>query len=163
EVDTLVPEVGAPSGPSTVDLDDLEAREPTTQYVRPRNPEDTGKHLMKVLEVALTTIVDQSERARPSTRTSPIRSAGKSVRPRPATMPAITTPRRREPTVRVVYLKPDDPTTAVPAGTDVATRHVTAPRVREEALPDAQPARRRDAPREPAKDEGGQPASTAEP
>jgi hypothetical protein len=125
--------------------DEPGAREPTTQFVRPRG-DDTGRHFLKVLEVALTTIVDQRERARPSTRTSPIRSATKSVRPRPATMPAPPPKRRREPTVRVVYLKPDDPTTAVVAS-DMRTRHVAgrgggdAPK-REEALPDARPERR---------------------
>ncbi|WP_053238232.1 hypothetical protein [Sandaracinus amylolyticus] len=144
KVRTLIPELPAEEARKALESDDFEAREPTTQYVRPRNPEDTGKHLMKVLEVALTTIVDQSERARPA-RVSPARGASKSVRPRPATMPALNAPRRREPTVRVVYLKPDDPTTAVPAGTDLSTRHVAPGHAREEALPEAQPARRKSA------------------
>lgn len=128
------------------------AREPTTQFVRQR-PEDTGRQFLKVLEVALTTIVDQRERARPSTRMSPIRSATKSVRPRPVTMSAPpASKRKREPTVRVVYLKPDDPTSAVRAS-DTRTRHASgrhgaAGSAREEPLPDSLPARRPD-PRTP--------------
>lgn len=142
---TLVPQLE----PDEELEDEPSAREPTTQFVRPRG-DDTGRHFLKVLEVALTTIVDQRERARPSARTSPIRSANKSVRPRPATMPAPPPKRRREPTVRVVYLKPDDPTTAVIAS-DNRTRHVAGRNAggriaRDEALPEAQPARRAEAP-----------------
>jgi hypothetical protein len=96
------------------------AREPTTQFVRPKR-DDTGQFL-RVLEVALSTIVESRERARPSTGPAPARAPVKSVRPRPQAPQgrqgpqAVATPspkREREPTVRVVYLKPDDPTTAV--------------------------------------------------
>ena len=123
------------------------AREPTTQFVRPtkKSPDDTGRHFLKVVEVALTDIVDRSQKARP--RTSPPRAPMPTARPRPPTMPAPPAPRRRrEPTVRVVYLTPDDPTTAVPAQ---PSRTVHAARggasgeaMREDALPDARPERR---------------------
>lgn len=136
---TLVPELEVDD---EEDEDEPSAREPTTQFVRPRS-DDTGQHFLKVMEVALATIVEKREQARPSSRMSPLRSAPPSVRPRPATMPAPAPRKRREPTVRVVYLKPDDPTTAVPAP-DVRTRHAAARTAREEALPEAAPTRRRE-------------------
>jgi len=124
---------------------DLAAREPTTQFVRPRAAgDDTGRQFLKVLEVALTDIVAKREQARPPTRTSPVGTGAPSVRARPPSMAAPPPPRRvREPTVRVVYLKPDDPTTAF-RPPDVRTRHAAAGARREEALPEAAPARRRD-------------------
>lgn len=88
------------------------AREPTMQFVKPRR-EDTGQFI-KVVEVALATIVESRERARPSSKPGTARSSTKSVRPKQ--QPAVVASRskkEREPTVRVVYLKPDDPTTAV--------------------------------------------------
>ncbi len=103
----LVPEV-AESG----DSEPPAAREPTTQFVRSRR-DDTGRQFLKVLEVALSTIVESRERARPSAGPAPARAPVKSVRPSPAIITPAPPKREREPTVRVVYLKPDDPTTAV--------------------------------------------------
>ena len=132
--------------PQLVEEDeDPTAREPTTQFVRPRTArDDTGRQFLKVLEVALTDIVAKREQARP--RAAPLGAGASppSVRPRPLSLAAPSAgARKREPTVRVVYLKPDDPTTAfVPP--DSRTRHAAAGARREDALPDAAPARRRD-------------------
>ncbi len=103
DVSALVPKsVRAP------EPEDPTEREPTTQFVRPRT-EDTGKHFLKVFEVALTDVVETRERVRPKTRTSPPRPPAPSVRP-PAAMPKISAPapRRREHTVRIAYLAGDD-------------------------------------------------------
>jgi hypothetical protein len=117
--------------------------EPTGQFVRPRLNE-TGEHFLHVFEVALTDIVAKREKARPSSRPRPASELAQSVRPR---MPAMhePPPRKREPTVRVVYLKADDPSTAV-VPSDVRTRHVGGglerDTAREDVLPDAKPERR---------------------
>jgi hypothetical protein len=130
------------------DEDEAAAREPTTQFVRARR-DATGQNFLKVFEVALAEIVDQRDRAKKTKRTSPITNAPPpSIRPRPPSMQAPPMRKRvREPTVRVVYLKPDDPTSAVAASppTDVRTRHAAGRAARDEALPDAQPSRRGDA------------------
>jgi hypothetical protein len=87
--------------------EDPSDREPTTQFVRP-GANDTGQHFLKVLEVALTDIVDRRERAQHKGRNA--QSAPQpSVRPRP---PTLAPPRERKPrrdaTVRVVILGNDD-------------------------------------------------------
>lgn len=105
EVKSYVPEA-APSPPSA---EDSTEREPTTQFVRPRH-EDTGRHFLKVFEVALTDVVSTRERVRPKARTSPPMAPAPSIRPPPA-MPKIAPPRparRREQTVRIAYLAGDD-------------------------------------------------------
>jgi hypothetical protein len=90
------------------DESDPGEREPTTQFVRPRH-EDTGRHFLKVFEVALTDVVETRERVRPKTHASPPKVPMPSVRP-PAAMPKIAPPRpaRREHTVRIAYLAGDD-------------------------------------------------------
>lgn len=85
--------------------EDPSEREPTTQFVRPRH-EDTGKHFLKVFEVALTDIVEHRAKAThkgKGTTPPPVPTA----RPRPPTVkpPA---PKKREPTVRIVYFAADD-------------------------------------------------------
>jgi len=86
--------------------EDSTEREPTMQFVRPR--ESTGQHFLKVFEVALTDVVETRERVRPRARTSPPMPAAPSIRP-PPTMPKISPPRRpREHTVRIAYLAGDD-------------------------------------------------------
>jgi hypothetical protein len=101
DVQALVPtsmRAPAPEDPSE--------REPTTQFVRPR--ESTGQHFLKVFEVALTDVVETRERVRPRARTSPPRAPAPSIRPPPA-MPKISPPKRpREHTVRIAYLAGDD-------------------------------------------------------
>lgn len=99
DVRSLVPG-GVPEDPSD--------REPTTQFVRP-NANDTGRHFLKVLEVALTDIVDRRERAQHKGRGQTSVAPKPSVRPRP---PSVAPPRerkaRRDATVRVVILGNDD-------------------------------------------------------
>jgi len=101
DVKSLVPvSMRAPSA------EDSTEREPTTQFVRPR--ESTGQHFLKVFEVALTDVVETRERVRPKLRTSPPMQPKPSIRP-PAAMPKITPPKRpREHTVRIAYLAGDD-------------------------------------------------------
>jgi hypothetical protein len=99
DVRSLVPG-GMPEDPSD--------REPTTQFVRP-GANDTGRHFLKVLEVALTDIVDRRERAQHKGRGQTSQAPKPSVRPRPL---SIAPPRerkaRRDATVRVVILGNDD-------------------------------------------------------
>ncbi len=99
DVRSLVPGA-APEDPSD--------REPTTQFVRP-GANDTGQHFLKVLEVALTDIVDRRERAQHKGRGQQSSAPKPSVRPRP---PTLSPPRERKPrrdaTVRVVILGNDD-------------------------------------------------------
>lgn len=99
DVRSLVPGA-APEDPSD--------REPTTQFVRP-GANDTGQHFLKVLEVALTDIVDRRERAQHKGRGQQSSAPQPSVRPRP---PTLAPPRerkvRRDATVRVVILGNDD-------------------------------------------------------
>jgi hypothetical protein len=102
DVKSLVPvSMRAPSA------EDSTEREPTTQFVRPR--ESTGQHFLKVFEVALTDVVETRERVRPKLRTSPPMQPKPSIRP-PAAMPKMSPPpkRPREHTVRIAYLAGDD-------------------------------------------------------
>lgn len=88
-------------------VEDPTDREPTTQFVRP-GANDTGKHFLKVLEVALTDIVDRRERAQHKGKGQTVRPALPSVRPRPkSVMPPAAKP-RRDATVRLVILGHDD-------------------------------------------------------
>ena len=88
--------------------EDPSDREPTTQFVRP-GVNDTGQHFLKVLEIALTDIVDSRERAQHKGRGQQSSVPKPSVRPRP---PTLAPPRERKPrrdaTVRVVILGNDD-------------------------------------------------------
>ena len=129
EVRSLLPEGLVAQGGE----DDLEAREPTTQFVRPRK-DDTGKHFLKVFEVALTDIVATREKARPAKRTSPPRAPIPSVRP-----PALSTPkkRKREATVRIVYLAGDDESAL--AAIDHATRYASSSATNEEVVVESTP------------------------
>jgi hypothetical protein len=109
-VRALVPsEPPQPAAPPPAE-DDPRDREPTTQFVRPRKPDETGKSFLKVFEVALKDVVATREKARPAKRTSPPRTPAPSVRPPAPAMPKIAphAPRRREQTVRIVYLAGDD-------------------------------------------------------
>lgn len=108
-VRALVPSEAPPPPPPPAE-DDPRDREPTTQFVRPRKPDETGKSFLKVFEVALKDVVATREKVRPAKRTSPPRPPAPSVRPPPPAMPKIAphAPRRREQTVRIVYLAGDD-------------------------------------------------------
>jgi hypothetical protein len=125
DVRSLVPQSVAPPPDAE---EDRTAREPTTQFVRPKSAESTGKHFLKVFEVALTDIVATREKARPATRTSPPRAPIASVRP-----PALSSPKRkREPTVRIVYLAGDDESAL--AAIDHATRYASSGKSAEEVV-----------------------------
>lgn len=91
-------------------FEDADSREPTTQFVRPR-VDDTGREFLKVVEVALADIDRKRKASRPS-HSSPPRTPQPSIRPRPASIPPVKS-RRRDPTVPVIYLTPDEPATAV--------------------------------------------------
>jgi hypothetical protein len=93
-----------PGGPP----EDPADREPTTQFVRP-GANDTGKHFLKVLEVALTDIVDRRERAQHKGKGQTSRAPAPSVRPRPPAIPPSPPKKKvREPTVRMVIMGSDD-------------------------------------------------------
>lgn len=88
-------------------VEDPTDREPTTQFVRP-GANDTGKHFLKVLEVALTDIVDRRERAQHKGKGQTVRPALPSVRPRPKSVAPPAAKPRRDATVRLVILGHDD-------------------------------------------------------
>lgn len=99
DVRSLVPG-GVPEDPAD--------REPTTQFVRP-GANDTGKQFLKVLEVALTDIVDRRERAQHKGKGQTSRAPAPSVRPRPQSIPPPPKKKpRRDATVRLVIMGSDD-------------------------------------------------------
>lgn len=59
---------------------------------------------LRVVEMALTDVMDESERARSPTRTSPPLPPPPQRRPRPQSVPAPPKRARRDPTVRLIYL-----------------------------------------------------------
>jgi hypothetical protein len=103
-----------------------------------RKREDTGQFL-RVVQMALVDVLDQSERARSPTRTSPPLPEPPDTRPRTSEAPPA--PRRRPDTqtVRLVYLSGDAPTRL---DDDTSTRHVQKGPHAELALTEAQPERR---------------------
>lgn len=115
-----------------------EENAPTTQRpaVTPKRREDT-RQFLRVVEMALVDVIDQSERARSPTRTSPPLPPPPKARPRP---PAVAPPERRtgEHTVRLIYLGGDPPDRQ----DDASTRHVRKGEAPELALTEAQPERR---------------------
>jgi hypothetical protein len=95
-------------------------REPTIRMER-RRRDETGKQFLKVVEVALTSILEEREKRRSPTRTSPpLPPAPKTQRPdsmSDADQPATSDAPRREPTVKVIYLgdpEPVEPDPSVP-------------------------------------------------
>ena len=117
----------------------------TTEMVRPdlfvpepSKADTTGKQLLRVVEMTLAEIVKEREERRPVTKTSPpvmpLAAPKKHPTLPPPSLPAKPT---REPTVRVFYLRGDGE-----APKDEGVRHVSKTVSREEALPDARPARR---------------------
>lgn len=103
DVRSLVPEMHA-SSPAEEDPAD---REPTTQFVRPR-AEDTGKHFLKVVEVALTDIVEHRAKAPHKGKGQTVAPPARTARPRPPTFKAPAPKKPREPTVRIVFVTADD-------------------------------------------------------
>lgn len=118
----------------TVDLDSTAA---PVESAAKRQGSDTGRQrLLKVVEVALTSVLEQAEKRRPS-RTAPERPPDLPPR-RPSSRPppSMPSPPRPDSTVRIVYLEPR--AAFVPEG----IRHVQTDLTAEQFLPDAKPHRR---------------------
>ena len=130
--------------------DDPSEREPTLPRIRTRRDE-TGQQFLSVVEVALTTILEEREKRRSPSRTSPPMPPARKAR-RPDSVPGLAEreqePRRgrsrREPTVKVIYLRPK--TLPPPGSSD--TRHSATDVPGDEVLTEAAP-ERRDGGREP--------------
>ena len=142
-----VPEPGAEDEP---DAEPIPAA-PKVPSVKPRVRDETGEQFLKTVEVALTDIVEEREKRRSPTRTSPPMPPPR--RARPPTLPGLTAApspsekpkkRRREPTVQVIYLSARSGVgEALPsARLGAATRHQTKDVTAEVVLPEASPERR---------------------
>ncbi len=127
------PEVAADAGAPAQDA----AKEPARQ---PQAPRPSDGAFLRVVEVALSEIIDERENRRPASRSSPGVEDLLVSPSRHASLPPgkPDTSRRREPTVRIVLLgsKP-----AKPAGDSAATRHVRTDVTAEVMLADAHPDR----------------------
>ncbi|MCB9635366.1 MAG: hypothetical protein H6721_24875 [Sandaracinus sp.] len=116
----------------------------TTEMVRPDlvveepKADSTGKMLLRVVEMTLAEIVKEREERRPVTKSSPAVVPLVPPKKHP-TLPPPTPPAkpRREPTVRVFYLKGD-----AEAPKDEGVRHVSSSVELESDLPDAVSERR---------------------
>ncbi len=120
---------------------------PEPDPAAPRRRDETGQMFLRSVEVALTRIVEEREKRRSPTRTSPplppppkARSSDSFPGIEPAPEP-VASPQRRDPTVRVIYLNVRKD---VDAGEGL--RHVRKDVAGEVALTDAAPERRRGAP-----------------
>jgi hypothetical protein len=125
--------------PLPVDLGELEEieedpteREPTIRWQR--KSAEPGQFL-RVVEVALTSIIDEREKRRSPSRTGPPMPPQPASR-RPESLPPAGD--KRPARVKVIYLGAP----AVQAAGDHRTRHVAAKTGAEDALPDALPERR---------------------
>lgn len=128
-----------PSAPAR--FREAEAEEaPTTEHVPvPKKGREDTRQFLRVVEMALVDVLDQSERARSPTRTSPPMPPPPKARPRPPAVPPPPPPRRTdEHTVRLIYLGGDPPSLE----SDTSTRHVAKGSALEIALTDARPERR---------------------
>lgn len=106
----------------------------------PKKKREDTRQFLRVVEMALADVIEQSEKARSPTRTSPPLPPAPKKRPRPDSLP----PRKRrrdEPTVQLIYLTGEGPDTQ-PG--DLSTRHVHVGtgRATEKVLTEAQPQRR---------------------
>ncbi len=110
---------------------------PTIERPAVRKREDT-RQFLRVVEMALADVVQESERARSPTRTSPPLPPPPKARPRPATLPAPPARSIDEHTVRLIYLGGEPPE----VHDDARTRHVSKGEA-ELALTEARPERRR--------------------
>ncbi|MEM9193049.1 MAG: hypothetical protein AAGF12_27995 [Myxococcota bacterium] len=105
-------------------------REPTLPRIR---RDDTGQNFLKVVEVALTSILEEREKRRSPTRTSP------PLPPAPKARKSDRAPgKRKDPTVKVIYLG-DGPATS---RSDPETRHLKGRAGADHELPEAVPERR---------------------
>ncbi len=113
----------------------LPARDPDPEAERG----DTTGRFLRVVEMELSRIVEERERRRPASRSSPEATFPRAGRRHETLPPPPERSTPREPTVRIVYLAaPEDPSIEP----DERTRHVAAGTgEREEALPKALPDR----------------------
>jgi len=107
---TVLPPI-VPEPLEEVAEEDPSEREPTMPRLKPR-PDATGKQFLKSVEVALASIVEEREKRRSPSRTSPPLPPAPKAR-RPDSIPGTekaepAEPRKeREPTVRIIYLGGD--------------------------------------------------------
>lgn len=113
--------------------------DPAAKPAAKRN-DDTAQHLLRVVEVALTSIVEDREKRRSPTRTSPPLPTTPKARAAPSTTPPPNRPKKRKGTVRVVYLQAE-PAKPLPS-VEVSTRVVRTDITGEVMLPEASPERR---------------------
>lgn len=108
-----------------------------------RRRDETGQNFLKVIETTLGAIVDNAEKGRSPTRTSP------PLTPAPAPRPESLPPARpsRESTVRIIYLTGDASPLVKDAPGVGSTRHVQARVAGEGVLPKASPERTRVTPK----------------
>lgn len=119
---------------------EVEVEEPISaewSRVPKRKREDT-RQFLRVVEMALSDVIGESEKARSPTRTSPPLPPPPERRTRPAALTKLNR-RERESTVRLVYLTGEAPETSA---IDESTRHVRDDVDSELALTDARPERR---------------------
>jgi hypothetical protein len=111
-----------PSAPARLRTD--EARPATDDTGRPQR--DDTRQFLRVVEMALVDVLDESERARSPTRTSPPLPPPPKARPRPDAVPPPPPSRRAEPTVRLIYLGGDPPSDLPdPSPRDAAKENAT--------------------------------------
>lgn len=105
---------------------------PITRKAR-RRRDETGPQFLKVIETTLGAIVDEAEKGRSSTRTSP------PMAPAPPPRPTSIPPSRpsRDSTVRIIYLGAEAVPLAQPSTASVSARHVSTDVAPEGALPAA--------------------------
>ncbi len=115
-----------------VNLNDLISERPPDELEERPRPEPTGRFL-RVVEVALESIVEEREKRRSPSRTSP------PLPPTPKTRSDTPRKRRREPTVRIIYLGDAEPAAT---NDDGSTRHVKGTGGVEAELPEALEERR---------------------
>jgi hypothetical protein len=125
--------------------EDPSEREPTIQFQRKRRKQDTAEIFLRSVEVALTSILEEREKRRAPTRTSPPLPPPKKARTSSApgidkALPKSEPPKRKEPTVRIVFLGAKGPRT----DEDTGTRHVKKGAAAERALPAAARSRTKD-------------------
>lgn len=136
QAQTIPPPVepAAPSSPELVE--DAVAEE--ANAAAPKRSDETAQHFLASVEVALTRIVEEREKRRSPTRTSPSRPPAPKARTAEAPSEVQTGERKRPPTVRVIYLgarqreKPSEE----------GLRHVRQDITAEMALPEASPERK---------------------
>ena len=107
----------------------------------PSKREDT-RQFLRVVEMALADVIDESERARSPTRTSPPLPPPPKRRKRPKSIPPVRRKKRRDETVRLIYLTGDAGVAS--ADDDLSTRHVHVGTgaVKEKFRTEARPERR---------------------